>query len=225
MLKGKSKMGSFDSSYNIMSPERFKDEDLFFGTHLYNVSWTILFKEIAPLLTPERRDFILIVAGTSTINPVIILSWLIIDKKIDNEGSDTEFHQDVKAFAEQLLTEYMESADTSNSDTNDGAFALLKVLGEDYARLRTFLAVYGYITEQNVKEQNSYKLDRSWAFNRMSQKTKQQDEESEEALILPYTVGECWNIGNIYSSIILFEKNITRNMTAEITYINLYYLI
>ena len=199
-------MGSFDSSYNIMSPERFKDEDLFFGTHLYNVSWTILFKEIAPLLAPERRDFILIVAGTSTINPVIILSWLIIDKKIDNEGSDTEFRQDVKAFAEQLLTEYMESADMSDSNTNNGAFALLKVLGEDYARLQKFLAVYGYITQQNVEAQNSYELDRSRAFNPMGQKTKQQEQEPEEILILPYPVGECWNIGNIYSSTILLEE-------------------
>ena len=181
-----------------MSPDRFKNEDLFFGAHLYNISWTIVFKEVAPLLASGRRDFILTVAATSTINPVVILSWLIIENKIDNEGSDAQFRQDVKVFAEEMLTQYMDSSGMSNSDTNNGALTLLKVLGDDYDRLNTFLAVYAYIMQQNVGEQNGYDLDRSLAFNERRQKTKQQEQEPEETLILPYPVGECWNIGKIF---------------------------
>ena len=190
-------MQNFESRYN-MNPERFKNEDLFFGAHLYNVSWTIVFKEVAPLLASERRDFILTVASTSTINPVIILSWRIIENKIDDEGSDAQFRQDVKEFAEEMLTQYMEKSGLSNSDTNNGALTLLKVLGDDYDRLNRFLAVYAYIMQQNVGEQNGYDLDRSLAFNERRQKTKQQEQEPEETLILPYPVGECWNIGKIF---------------------------
>ena len=190
-------MQKFESRYN-MNPERFTNEDLFFGAHLYNVSWTIVFKEVAPLLASERRDFILTVASTSTINPVIILSWRIIENKIDDEGSDAQFRQDVKEFAEEMLTQYMDSSGLSNSDTNNGALTLLKILGEDYDRLNRFLAVYAYIMQQNVGEQNDYDLDRSLAFNERRQKTKQQEQEPEETLILPYPVGECWNIGKIF---------------------------
>ena len=197
MIIGQFKMQHFESRYN-MSPERFKNEDLFFGAHLYNVSWTIVFKEVAPLLASERRDFILTIAATSTINPVTILSWLTIGNKIDNEGSDEKFRQDVKVFAEELLTQYMDSSGMGNSDTNNGALTLLKVLGDDYDRLDRFLAVYSYIMQQNVGKQNGYDLDRSLAFNERHQKTKQQEQELEETLMLPYPVGECWNIGKIF---------------------------
>ena len=197
MIIGKFKMQNFESRYN-MGPESLKNEDLFFGAHLYNVSWTIVFKEVAPLLASERRDFILTVASTSTINPVIILSWRIIENKIDDEGSDAQFRQDVKEFAEEMLTQYMDSSGLSNSDTNNAALTLLKVLGDDYDRLNRFLAVYAYIMQQNVGEQHGYDLDRSLAFNERRQKTKQQEQEPEETLILPYPVGECWNIGKIF---------------------------
>ena len=197
MIIGQFEMEDFKSRYN-MRPERFKNEDLFFGAHLYNVSWTIVFKEVAPLLASERRDFILTIAATSTINPVTILSWLTIGNKIDNEGSDEKFRQDVKVFAEELLTQYMDSSGMGNSDTNNGALTLLKVLGDDYDRLDRFLAVYSYIMQQNVGKQNGYDLDRSLAFNERHQKTKQQEQELEETLMLPYPVGECWNIGKIF---------------------------
>ena len=53
----------------------------------------------------------------------------------------------------------------------------------------------------NFLSQNGYDFDRSWAFTKRRQKTREQENEPEETLILPYPVGECWNIGKIYSSI------------------------
>ena len=159
----------------------------------------MIFKEAVPLLPSGRRDFILMVAGTSTINPLIILSWLIIEKKIDDGGSDTAFRKEVKAFAEDMLTQYMESTDMSHSNSNIGSFTLLKVLGDEYARLQRFLAVYNLVSQVIDEEQDTFDTNRLHSTKKGSQKTNQKEQEPEETLIMPYPPGECWNIGKINS--------------------------
>ena len=190
------KQRSLDSNYNV-GLENFKDDDLFFGSHLYTVRWTAVFKKAAPKLASERRDFILMVAGTSTINPVIILSWLMIENKIDNEGSDTDFRQEVKAFAEDLLNQYMDATDMSHSNSDNAALPLLKVLGEDYDKLQRFFVVYAYTKKEIDDDQRNLNADSLQYFRQRLQTTKQQDQALEEILIMPYPVDECWNICNI----------------------------
>ena len=180
-----------------MGLENFQDDDLFFGSHLYTVRWIDVFKKAAPKLASERRDFILMVAGTSTINPVIILSWLMIENKIDNEGSDNDFRQEVKAFAEDLLNQYMDATDMSHANGDNAALPLLKVLGEDYDKLQSFFVVYAYTKKEIDEDQRNLNADSLQYFRQRPQSTKQQDQELDEILIMPYPVDECWNIGNI----------------------------
>ena len=207
-------MQNMESDYN-MNPENFKSDDLFFGAHLYNLNWTMVFKEVAPLLASERRDFILMVAGTSTINPVIILSWLIITNRIDKEGSDDEFRQEVKAFAEELLTQHMESMDMSLFNADNGASTILKVLGEDYARFQRFLGVYSHVAQEIEIEQGTWNGVDQQYFKKRPQKTKQEEQDPEEQLILPYPVGECWNIGNLN---VLKSIHNLFNLLVDVTY-------
>ena len=115
-------------------------------------SWNTLFTEAAPMLSFEGRDFILMIAGTSAINPVIILTSLILDNKIDGHQTDASFHEDVTAFAKNVLNQYMDFTDNSQYDTNIGLKTLLEVLEHDYDKLKRFLFVYNYLKEQIVKK-------------------------------------------------------------------------
>ena len=177
-----------------MNPESFKSEDLFFGSHLYNVSWTAVFKEVTPQLPSARGDFILMVAGTSTVSPLIILTSLIVDNKM-NVAIDDVFHQKVKTFAEEILTQYMESSQLGNANANDGPFILLKVLESDYAKREIFLEVYTSLKKQIEKNLNGYDPDHPNVNKNKSQRTKRKWKQPDEEMILPYPMGECWNIG------------------------------
>ena len=176
-----------------MNPEDFQIEDLFFSSHLYNVSWTEIFKEAAPMLPLDRKDFIISVAGSSTISPVIILSSLIIDNKIDKSRSDTTFRQEVKTFAEEILTQYVELNDDANS--NIGTLSLLKVFDGDYAKLQRFLSVYTSLKKEIDAKDGGHDAYNGESIKHKSKRGKQQWQQPEESLILPYPMGECWNIG------------------------------
>ena len=168
---------------------------MFFGSHLYNVSWASVFKEAAPMLPSERRKFILVVAGTSTINPMLILTSLIIDNKIGTSRSDTVFRQDVKSFAEEILNQYMESSQIPNANANNGPFILLKVLGSDYAKMQRFLLVYDGLKKEVDKMQGGNAPDNQDSNQRLSHRAKERWQEPTEMMILPFPLGECWNIG------------------------------
>ena len=138
-----------------MNADDFVGDDLFFGAHLYNVSWTAVFKEVTPKLSPARGKFILMVAGTSTVSPLIILTSLIIDNTID-VASDATFHQKVKTFAEEILGQYMEPPQLSDPNANNGPYILLKVLDTDYAKRERFLEVYDGLKKEVDKKLEAY---------------------------------------------------------------------
>ena len=195
-----------------MSARIFLNEDLFFGSHLYNVSWTLIFKEATPLLTAGRRHFVLMVAGGSTINPLVILSWLIINNNIGSDGSDVVFRKEVSDFAQTMLTQYIDSVDMEQSETSGKIppknADILKVIGEDNAKVQRFVDVFHSVSKLVLKtlatkeidlEQTRFNPDHLHSFKKRPQKTRRRENEPQETLILPYLEGECWNIGNMNS--------------------------
>ena len=177
-------------------PPSIDDEDFFFGGNLLNEDWNEFFNVMAPGITNIRKAFILNLAESSSINPLILLSSIMIETKNstgETGGVETTFDSELTVFIQALINEYYKKSESHIHNCTDATFAIWKTLGEDGGQLRQLLTTYAML-KSNLKQPSA--STRSFRqlvarYDTSEPTTSATDEE----LMWPFPEDECWDIG------------------------------
>ena len=101
------------SNQDVNLPPSIDDDDFFFGGNLLNEDWSEFFNVMEPGITNMRMAFILNLAESSSINPLILLSSIMIETKDstgETDGVETTFDSDLTVFIQALINEYYKNS-------------------------------------------------------------------------------------------------------------------
>ena len=177
------------------------DDHFFFGYDLDNIDWANFFNEKYPGLSYLKREFILNVAQSASINPIVLLTSIILqneDNSVEIKESDYEFHSRLSALATGLKNEYYK-----NKDPNVPAatYAVWMSVDRDSDKLKEFLEVFALLdkrleTPGHSSSELSGKAD---DYDDDDYDLNDYDDDKvfddTEELALPFPHHECWDIG------------------------------
>ena len=130
----------------------FKDSHFWFSNGIQDVDWMTVIKINLPFLSETQRQSVLGVAGRISINPLLIIANLILERQLNPTiatKGDREFSEGINNFSESLADLY-EKFDiaTVKPKGNSATSAIWKVLDEDNGRLGRFIAIYQTLLDQ-----------------------------------------------------------------------------
>ena len=184
------------SNQDANLPPSIDDDDFFFGGNLLNEDWNEFFNVMAPGITNMRKAFILNLAESSSINPLILLSSIMIETKDstgETDGVETTFDSDLTVFIQALINEYYKKSESNTLNCTDATFAIWKTLGEDEGQLRQLLTTYAML-KSNLKQPSPS----SRSFRQLAARDDTSEptvSATDEELIWPFPADECWDIG------------------------------
>ena len=165
------------------------DDHFFFGVDLDKIDWANFFNEKYPGLSYSKREFILNVAQSASINPIVLLTSIILqneDNSVEIKESDYQFHSRLSALATGLKNEYYKNKDPN---ITDATYAVWMSVDKDNDKLKEFLDVFALLSErlQETSGHSSSETSRKVHNNHKRNPT--------EELSFPFPQHECWDIG------------------------------
>ena len=131
----------------------FDDSQFWFSVGLQNVNWTKVLMTNAPFYTETQREIVLNAAGHDSINPLIIITSLVLEHRSNSEIStkgDKGFSKSIRYMTDFLADQYEKFDNaTEKPKSNAGTSAIWKVLDEDNGKLSRFFALYQEILGEN----------------------------------------------------------------------------
>ena len=160
---------------------------------LHNVDWKNVIRGSLPFLSPHREENILHISGEYSINPLVLLTKVLLDEKENqikySRTSDKEYIKNLKQFANGLSIHYQEGyLRESDHEISPHEQSLRKAFVQDEAKLMKFLYTYHKIMKK-------YEIPLI-----VPMKVAKRTDSQEISLELPFSKDECWTLsGKIYS--------------------------
>ena len=154
---------------------------------LHNVDWKNVIRGSLPFLSPHREGNILHISGEYSINPLVLLTKVLLDEKENqikySRTSDKEYTKNLKRFANGLSIHYQEGyLRESDHGISPHEQSLRKAFVQDETKLMKFLYTYHEIMK---KHEIPFIVPR-----KVGKRTANQ----EISLQLPYSRDECWTL-------------------------------
>ena len=84
-------LGNFLNSNNLALYE-LPDSHVRFTRHLHGINWRDVAKSSTPFLHDGRIEYLLSLAGAYSINPLILIASMVVDKELRHLEKDDDFH-------------------------------------------------------------------------------------------------------------------------------------
>ena len=176
------------------------DNHFFFGDDLAKIDWANFFNEKSPGLSYSKREFILNLAQSAGINPIVLLSSLLLhneDNSVETKESEDEFHSRLANFTTGLKNEYYKNKDPK---IPDATYAVWMSVDKDNDKLKEFLEVFALLDKRlETPGNSSSELSGKADDYDDDYDLKDYDEDSvfddTEELAFPFPHHECWDIG------------------------------
>ena len=183
---------SFDP--DVSAPLSINDADLFFGSLLLKVDWEEYFDTNYPAMANWKKTYVRRISETSSINPLILLSSIMVEEKVSTGDikPKTPFDLKLKRFAKSLIKEYYKHDGSNEFGYTNATFAVWKTFKEDNAKLAAFLVIYDLLKS---KLKNTLETLRS--IRQPAWRTENSDatrRSTEEELAWPFPSEECWDL-------------------------------
>ena len=173
------------------------DNHFFFGDDLAKIDWANFFNEKSPGLSFSRREFILNLAQSAGINPIVLLSSIILqneDNSVETKESENGFQSRLVNFTTGLKNEYYK-----NKDPNipDATYSVWMSVDKQNDKLKEFLEVFELLNEklQETTGHSSSELSGKADDYDLNDYDDDYDFDDTEELGLPFPYHECWDIG------------------------------
>ena len=165
-----------------------------YSSNLLSIDWKYLIEKDLPLLSHQRKNSILHVAGQFAVNPLLLLGK-IIQEKNDLLGhsmkSDEEFRMSIKSFANNLSRyDHEFDAESMKIETSSLEYSLRKLFKDNEKLLDDFLQICDRIS---TKYDIATKYSKTIPIAQQTLFTRNEEETIE--LELPYASSECWHLG------------------------------
>ena len=173
------------------------DDQFFFGDDLAKIDWANFFNEKSPGLSYSRREFILNLAQSAGINPIVLLSSIILqneDNSVETKESENEFQSRLVNFTTGLKNEYYKNKDPN---ITDATYAVWMSVDKQNDKLKEFLEVFELLNEklQETTGHSSSELSGKADDYDLNDYEDDYDFDDTEELGLPFPHHECWDIG------------------------------
>lgn len=168
--------------------------DFWFTLALKKNNWTAIVAKSAPFLTEGEREIILAIAGDVSVNPLIVLTYVVFQNQsnqTDIANSDTRFYMSLKKSITPMANDF-DRFDSILDPPKPSAFifSIWSAMNEDDNKLQTFLQIYRTIQTKNRIVLRNPTID-------IKVTTRDDDMPS---TIFPWPEGECWQIGGTHKS-------------------------
>ena len=157
-----------------------------YTSDLHNVDWRNVIRRSFPLLPNHRKDSILHIGGEYSINPLVLLTKVLLDETENSsysQRSDKDFSKNLKQFANKLSIHYQEAnLPNDKPEISPIKRSFTKVFQDDNKTLTKFMYTYHEMAkryELPVKPQR-----------RLSKRKDSQG----ISLVLPFSKDECWTM-------------------------------
>ena len=165
-----------------------------YTSNLHGIDWENMINNELSITSNDRKSNILHMSGQYSINPLILLSKVILDETDIYRyvmKSDNEFRLSLKSFANEL-SKYDQDFDSETATVEASSsleYSLRKVYGQsENGLINGFLSVCNAITKK-------YNLTSKTAPLKHQQRIFRREEEKGIGLELPYSPTECWQLG------------------------------
>ena len=177
-------------AYPKLLKEKFAPENVLASSHvkfhknLHPIEWRTVAKSSIPSLNQDRIDYIMSISGAYSINPIILMTMLMMDSDLMKIPTHNEFNQRFREMAENMARTHLEGQDDSMYNTLDAT--VQQLYQDDENKLQNFHNIYSKLhTELNIpviSQSETLMLN-------------ERDEELQPSLSWPWRQGECWEIG------------------------------
>lgn len=170
----------------------FDESQFWLSVKFQMVNWTQLMLESAPFLNEDEREVILNTASYDNINPLIIITNLVLQQEDKEKSPSTDiekFSQSIGNMSKSLLDSFKKygDEDSSQKPSPDTAFSTLwETLGEDHEKLEKFLDLY-----QNLFAQYIELVENPFEENH-------RNEHETFSLTWPWPIGHSWKVGRTH---------------------------
>ena len=163
-----------------------------YSEKLHNLDWTNIIHQNIPYINNQRKKIILHVSGQFSINPLLLLSKLVLDQNELSHisKSDEEFRLSIKSFANQLSSYGQEfDAVKTKAEMSRLEYSLRNALNNDEGLMNDFIGISDYILERH---DIFYKTGATKSIVQRGPFKRNEDEHIE--LELPYSSSQCWQL-------------------------------
>ena len=177
-------------AYRRYSREQYVSSDVLAYSHvkfnpkLHEIKWRNVAQSTLLSLNQDRIDYLLSISGAYSINPLILITIVMMDNDLMKTPSNSQFNQRFRKIVEDMARAHLE-------DDKDSAYKTLhdlvgQMYQQDGHQFRRFSKIYSKLhTELYVPlitEKESLML-------------MERDEELTPSLQWPWQAGACWEIG------------------------------
>ena len=166
------------------SKQVLKSSHVKFDRHLHVVNWRNIAKSRLPSLNQDRVDYVMSISGALSINPLILITILMIDSDLMKEPTNKKFHRQFRQISEKIARTHLENGDNPEYETLEGL--LRQIYREDGQKFQKFLQIYPRLHAELhlplISETESLNLI-------------EREEDLRPSLQWPWQEGHCWEIG------------------------------
>ena len=157
-----------------------------YTSDLHNVDWKNVIRRSFPLLPIHRKDSILHIGGEYSINPLVLLTKVLLDETENSsysQRSDKDFSKNLKQFANKLSIHYQEAnLPNDKPEISPIKRSFTKVFQDDNKTLTKFMYTYHEMAKR-------YELP-----VKPQRKVSKREDSQGISLVLPFSKDECWTM-------------------------------
>ena len=157
-----------------------------YTSDLHNVDWRNVIRRSFPLLPNHRKDSILHIGGEYSINPLVLLTKVLLDETENSsysQRSDKDFSKNLKQFANKLSIHYQEAnLPNDKPEISPIKRSFTKVFQDDNKTLTKFMYTYHEMAKR-------YELP-----VKPQRKVSKREDSQGISLVLPFSKDECWTM-------------------------------
>ena len=160
-----------------------------FTRHLHVLDWRNIAKSRLPLLNQERVDYLMSIAGSYSINPLILITILMMDSDLMKAPTNKKFNRRFRQIAEEITRTHLQVGKNPEYETLEGL--LRQVYRGDEHKFQELLHIY----PQLHVELHLPLISETESLNLIDR-----DEDLRPSLQWPWQEGHCWEIGPTHGS-------------------------
>ena len=181
------------------------DTNFRFSKSLRGIDWKKIAKSSLPLLNDERIDYVLSLAGAVSVNPLILITSIIVDDILSQSPitlGEKHFQQELSQLAESMVRSYLEHSE--QTEYGPSFEAIWKTFQQNNDKVEKFAKVY----------MDLYTTSRL-NFNAPSQYDTRDVGQLDlnNTMLWPYPYGECWEFSATHGGAI---EGLTEYIPASI---------
>ena len=155
-----------------------------FNRPLHGVEWKMVIRSNLPFLNKARSDYILSLAGAYSLNPLILVTTVMVDEELSKpliDTDDDDFRHRIRLFADTIARSHLENF------KSDGVLTSIRVaFGGDHEKLEKFVELYNKLHNENGLSSAKEKETNVWLTER--------DEDLNNTMQWPWPPNQCWEV-------------------------------